>query len=323
MSQIIEGNIRLNKLFPKKYRSKKILEIGGGYNPLAPKSKGFNTKTVDHDTAENIYKKYKAQIENNIYSKNNKVEYVDYVWKGEFLDNIIKERFDIVIASHVIEHIPNVLSFLKSTSNLINNDGIVSLAVPDKRYTFDYFRYPSEFGLAVDNYNNKVSKHSDGDVYNNFGYNCQKNGLSSWSHNDGHGEFKIPIKFEDIKKQMKLNDSTYVDAHKWVFTPSSFKLFISEANKLGITSLKIVDFFETRGNEFIVHLSLADEQNKYIEDREFLIKNSFFEVCESYNQAKENEINFDKKDINYYLNSIILKLKFFLNPLIKIYKRIE
>ncbi len=320
---LIEEKIRLNKLFPKKYRSKKILEIGGGYNPLAPKSKGFNTKTVDHDTAENIYKKYKAQIENNIYSKNNKVEYVDYIWKGEFLDNIIKERFDIVIASHVIEHIPNVLSFLKSTSNLINNDGIVSLAVPDKRYTFDYFRYPSEFGLAVDNYNNKVSKHSDGDVYNNFGYNCEKNGLSSWSNNDGHGEFEIPIKFEDIKKQMKLNDSTYVDAHKWVFTPSSFKLFISEANKLGITSLKIVDAFETRTNEFIIHLSLADEQDKYIEDRDFLIKKTFSEVCESYSQTKEKIFNFDKQLNNNYLNLAISKLKVFLKPLIKIYNRIE
>ena len=39
MSLKIEKNLRLNKLFPKKYRTK-ILEIGGGYNPGAPKSKG-------------------------------------------------------------------------------------------------------------------------------------------------------------------------------------------------------------------------------------------------------------------------------------------
>jgi hypothetical protein len=315
--------IRLNKLFPKKYRSKKILEIGGSYNPIAPKSNGFNTKTVDHDTTENIYTKYKAQIENNTYSKINKVENVDYVWRGQVLENIIKERFDIIIASHVIEHIPDVLSFLISTSNLLNEKGIVSLAIPDKRFTFDYFRYPSEFGLALDNFNNKASKHSDGDVYNSFGYNCQKNGLSSWPHNDGYGKFKIHLKSEDIKKQMILNKSSYVDSHKWVFTPSSFKMFISESNKLGITSLKIVDFFETRGCEFIIHLAQADNQTKYVEDREVLIKNSFSEVCESYNQSKKGKIDFDKKGINHYLNPAIMKLKVFLKPLIQVYNRIE
>ena len=120
---------------------------------------------------------------------------------------------------------------------------------------------------------------------------------------------------------MGLNDSVYVDAHKWVFTPSSFKLFISEANKLGITSLKIVDFFETRGNEFIIHLSLADKQNKYIEDREFLIKNSFSEVCESYQQSKSLT---NDKTINLYdIKNKIKKFSLPIKKLIKLYDKIE
>lgn len=38
--------------------STKILEIGPGYNPVAPKSEGWNTHVIDHASADELRAKY-------------------------------------------------------------------------------------------------------------------------------------------------------------------------------------------------------------------------------------------------------------------------
>jgi len=48
--------------------------------------------------------------------------------------------FDAFIASHVIEHTTDLIGFLDTAETLLCPSGIVILAIPDKRYCFDYFR---------------------------------------------------------------------------------------------------------------------------------------------------------------------------------------
>jgi len=52
----------------------------------------------------------------------------------------VLSRFDYCLASHVIEHIPNPIAFFQSIAHLLKPGGVLSLAVPDKRYTFDFFQ---------------------------------------------------------------------------------------------------------------------------------------------------------------------------------------
>lgn len=48
--------------------------------------------------------------------------------------------FDYVVASHVFEHLPNPVGWLRDVAALLVPGGTVALTVPDRRYTFDYFR---------------------------------------------------------------------------------------------------------------------------------------------------------------------------------------
>lgn len=44
---------------------------------------------------------------------------------------------DFIIANHVLEHVENPLRALRAVSRALRNDGIVFIALPDKRFSFD------------------------------------------------------------------------------------------------------------------------------------------------------------------------------------------
>ncbi|MEX3900116.1 methyltransferase domain-containing protein [Paraburkholderia sp. BR10954] len=49
-------------------------------------------------------------------------------------------KFDYVIASHVIEHVLDLVGWVHSLLAALKHAGRIVLAVPDRRYTFDYVR---------------------------------------------------------------------------------------------------------------------------------------------------------------------------------------
>ena len=77
------------------------LEIGPSHAPIAPKSKGYNVKILDHLPAAQLREKYAPLV-----ADVSAIEEVDYVWSGEPFAELVgpKTRFDWVIASHVVEH---------------------------------------------------------------------------------------------------------------------------------------------------------------------------------------------------------------------------
>lgn len=62
---------------------------------------------------------------------------VDVVDDGERMASIGDGTQDFVIANHVLEHCQDPIGALVSMLRVLRSEGIVYLAVPDKRYTFD------------------------------------------------------------------------------------------------------------------------------------------------------------------------------------------
>ena len=81
-----------------------------------------------------------------------RIEEVDYIWRGERLDELVQSRhcYDWVIASHVIEHVPDIVSFLIGSEQVLKPGGVLSLVIPDKRLCFDHFRPLSTTGEMLD-----------------------------------------------------------------------------------------------------------------------------------------------------------------------------
>lgn len=62
---------------------------------------------------------------------------VDIVDDGERLEQISNDSQDFVIANHFLEHCENPIFALENMLRVLRNGGIIFLALPDMRYSFD------------------------------------------------------------------------------------------------------------------------------------------------------------------------------------------
>ena len=60
------------------------------------------------------------------------------------------EKFDYVVASHVLEHMQDIIGFFQDISGIMKPGGKLCIIYPDKRYCFDHFRESASFRDAYD-----------------------------------------------------------------------------------------------------------------------------------------------------------------------------
>lgn len=229
------------------------LEIGPSHQPIAPRRDGYKVHVLDHLSKEKLIEKYKSHgvcIDN--------IEEVDFVWGGESYGELTGnfKYYDWIIASHVIEHVPDLIGFLKNCDAILKDDGFLSLAIPDKRYCFDHYRPISGLSKVIDNHLGKQSIHTLGSVMECYLNKVTKAGVIGWDYMQS-GEYKLTHTLEQAREKIKevVNNSVYVDTHAWCFVPHSFRLIIQDLFDLGLSPFKEVDFFPTAGSEFFVTLS--------------------------------------------------------------------
>ena len=229
------------------------IEIGPSHNPIAPKKKGYKVHIIDHMSREQLISKYKdhdVNLEN--------IEEVDFIWQGEnYSDLTGKGKFyDWIIASHVIEHTPDLIGFLKDCDTILRDDGVISLVVPDKRYCFDHYRPVSGLSKIIDSHLQKNSIHTQGTVAEYYLNVVSKAGSIAWDSNTT-GNYNCVHSLENALQGMKsvLNEKAYLDVHAWCFVPHSFRLIIHDLFHLGFVPFQEVGFFSTEGCEFYITLS--------------------------------------------------------------------
>lgn len=59
---------------------------------------------------------------------------------GELLETVRDSSLDFLIANHMIEHCQNPLEAIRNYMRVLREDGVIYMAVPDKRHTFDHDR---------------------------------------------------------------------------------------------------------------------------------------------------------------------------------------
>ena len=150
------------------------LEIGPSHNPIASKRDGYNVHILDYLSRDALRKKYAdhAQYGVNI----DLIEEVDFVWNGEPLTELIGHTryYDWIIASHVIEHIPDPITFFQQSEQLLKSDGKLSLVIPDKRYCFDHLSKISSTGELLDAFHEQRKKPSPGQIFDHFSNSCKR-----------------------------------------------------------------------------------------------------------------------------------------------------
>lgn len=226
------------------------LEIGPSHLPIVAKKNGFKVKVLDHTTADELRLKYRADGVNL-----DAIEEVDFVWSGQpFRELVGSERFAWIIASHVIEHTPDLIGFINDCDAIMEEDGVLSLAVPDRRYCFDHFREDSSLGKVIDAHEAGQKVHSAGSVADYFLHVTTKAGRLAWNW-WYPGRYRLIHTAEQARAAMRLaREGQYVDVHAWCFTPAGFRLLIEDLHRLGYIKLREMAFFGAAGHEFYVTL---------------------------------------------------------------------
>ena len=251
------------------------LEIGPSHNPMAPKKAGYNVHVLDHATAEELRVKYTGHPVNL-----DNIEEVDFVWRGEPLSQLVGREhcYDWIVASHVIEHVTDVVGFLQQCEKLLAPGGVISLVVPDKRYCFDYYRTLSNTGDALQAYTDKRVRHSPGTVFDHFANASKMGEAITWGQQDS-GDIRMVHTIDEAEQYWKqaLDNNEYIDAHSWKFTPASFRIILHDLQKLGLTELAEVVSFDTVGFEFWISLGKR-QPDSVIYDRQALSRSMVREI---------------------------------------------
>lgn len=229
------------------------LEIGPSHSPVTPKSAGYNVHIVDHTNKESLINKYRpygVKVEN--------IEEVDFIWHGETYAELTghKNYYDWVIASHVVEHTPDLISFVNNCAEILKKEGVLSLAVPDARFCFDSLRPLTGISKIIDANVQKAKTHSVGTAVEYVSEICTRGGRFTWGYGKKLGRFELVNSQNSVIELMQKYSSKeeYSDYHAWCFTPHSFRLIINDLNLLGLISLKEISFASTRGCEFYITL---------------------------------------------------------------------
>ena len=234
----------------------KVFEFGALHNPLEL-PQNCVVKYIDHASTKQLIKKYSEDT----HVDTREFVEVDYVWPGgEVPRSILKDGLaDIAIASHVIEHVPDPVSWLQSVRHVLKTGGVLALSIPDKRYTFDYLRENSSLTDMLGSFLEKPVKPTGRMIFDAKAHAITRNGEISWYTWDKEVQLNEIKPVETIESAFNFakdsaSNSEYVDVHCWVFTNESFEKLINELIALNLIPFEILEISEPDGNEFIARL---------------------------------------------------------------------
>jgi predicted SAM-dependent methyltransferase len=105
------------------------IEIGALHNPL-PVPSSARVRYVDRMPVPALERQYPEL-------RNETLVEVDIIDDGERLTRLPDASEDFVIANHLLEHCQDPLAALQSMFRVLRPGGVLYLAVPDRRFTFD------------------------------------------------------------------------------------------------------------------------------------------------------------------------------------------
>jgi len=126
--RVVSARLRI----AKRYLAGDGLEIGALHNPL-PLPKAARVRYVDRLPVPELRAHYPELDQEPLVE-------VDVIDDGERLETIGDSTQDFVVANHFLEHTQDPIGTLLNAYRVLRPGGVLYLAVPDKRHTFDVDR---------------------------------------------------------------------------------------------------------------------------------------------------------------------------------------
>ena len=239
LKMLIEFNVFKNKSNGYKKFEKNILTFKSALEIGGPSDHIFGNKSIIpvYDTSIKIdFCNFSDQTIWNVEKKSNiQLQYI-----SDILDikKNISKKYDLVLASHVIEHSANALLALENINAILNDNAIAIIVLPHKDATFDWRRENTNINHFFDDYNNKIDESDTthfADILKNHDLKLDP----------GAGNF------ENLKKRLSMNINNR-GAHHHVFTTKNATELIK------ISTLKLIYLDILTPNHIILFCSKKD-----------------------------------------------------------------
>ena len=237
------------------------LEIGPHDRPLVHKHEG-PVEYVDYTDTETLRAHAYAGVDPT------NIPEVDHVWATRPLIEAVGSPVSYIVASHVIEHVPDLVGWLFDLRGALVPQGILGLAVPDRRFTFDLLRPESTLGDVVEAFLLRRRTPSLRHVFDNCALGVTVDHARAW---------REPLAGSDLPRLVGENalqfaydqcveiasTPRYIDSHCWIFTPASFLSVLEGLTRLKLAPFAVRSFTPTRKDdiEFTAQLTPADPED--------------------------------------------------------------
>lgn len=217
------------------------VEIGALCRPFVTREDG-RVIYIDHADTATLRNKFRNDPDVDIEA----LVDVDVVWGNTPLDQAIPERVDYVIASHVVEHVPDLISWLNELASILRPGGEIRLIIPDRRFTFDYLRNETMLNDVAYAYMERARVPLPHIVLDYVSNVVKIDGGAAW-----RGEVCAERLEHHHTLQHALNcaaqarDGVYHDVHCWVFAPRSFAALMIDLARNGLAVFECTQFFDT------------------------------------------------------------------------------
>lgn len=283
---------RLTFFQPYIQREDHILELGPLHRPIIGKETYPNAAYCDIRSTEEIKALYSGNDylkQTGLYVPVEEIVEIDYVIHGSYTQSLPNEAFDGVIASHVLEHMPNLIFSLQDIANVLKPGGTFCICYPDLRYSFDHFRTSSSFRDAYPLFlqNNQTNPEMALDFFTNA---VAENEASFYWEGEGVDEL-LPYGTEKEAGeifQMCMDGKVTDDVHYWPFTDRSFLKFLYDCTRFRLLPYRLTAFQATKRNcqRFMVMLKKDETVMKNPDAALQALREAISAVAPDYNNAK-------------------------------------
>jgi SAM-dependent methyltransferase len=222
---------------------KRILEIGPLNRPLVPRSDAYIVFYADHCSTDELRRKYAGNPDvppDDICSVDYDLSQISIIEAADKAGG-----FDVIVASHVVEHVPDLVGWMKEVECALRQGGILALVVPDKRYTFDTFRRETELWMVDEAAQEGRTRPSLRQILEHFVNIVAADAPALWKDPESRHEFRPQITATAIEGLFSVYRSgDYIDAHCWIVTPETFRKImrhVSDRYDVGLTEHRFED----------------------------------------------------------------------------------
>lgn len=177
-----------------------------------------------------------------------KIPETDVLSRSDDYVELAGQVFDHVVANHVFEHVPDPIGWLRTISAFLREGGILFLALPDKKYTFDKYRPDTPLShLLHDHFSGVDSVSSEHMLEIELYYDLEF----------VRKEMRLPERLDAARLRASLDLPPHFGVHCHVFQSETFlPRILKPILYMGLVELELVDFHASSENygEFLVVL---------------------------------------------------------------------